>query len=156
MQLNQLASSSTTTLNLKHPMTEEETGVVISGYTPDSKEWKKFEKEVLDPNKKQSLIIEKGKQRLELDSDGVEKRRKLLVLVITNIEGIDDWKFSEQSVEDLLINSENHQWMLEQWGEHLDDRKNFFGSSARTASSGQESSGGSTPETTETKSSSQD
>lgn len=142
MKLLNLASSSTTELELRHPVTSEPVGVIISGFTPDSKEWKNAEKEFIDPNRPQSLIIEKGKQRLELDASGLEKRHNLLLSVITGIVGIDDWSYTKDKAK-ILFENPNYAWMIEQWGEHLDERANFFAKSETKADSGSQSSGGS-------------
>lgn len=134
MKLIDLSSSSTTSVELKHPVTGKRIGVVISGYTPDSQEWKQAEARIVQ-RKKQSLIMEKGQQRIELDSDAAEKRRALLAAVVTGITGIDDWKFSHAAVTELFADP-LYNWMFEQWAEHLDDRANFFEESVMDADNG--------------------
>jgi hypothetical protein len=124
MKLTDLASKTETSLELLHPTTQEETGVVISGFTPDSKEWRKAAKKINGPAQKQYLTIEKKASKIELDKDSGEKRKKLLIAVVTDITGIDDFKSSPETINELLDNPA-YGWMLEQWGEHLDDRSNF-------------------------------
>jgi len=153
MDISLLGSSSTTTLFLKHPVTEETLSVSITGITPDSKEWKKIEKDVVGPNKKQSLIIEKGKQSIELDSDGMIKREEILRRAIKSIDGIESKGapvvLNEQVGITAHLNDPQYGWMLEQWGDHLDDRSHFFGSSEKTANSGSSASVGSKQEKTD-------
>ncbi|MCP5006164.1 MAG: hypothetical protein GY941_19820 [Planctomycetes bacterium] len=126
MNFDDLASSDTTTVELRHPITNEPTGVLFTGYTPDSAQWLKASKAGVNPNKKQSLILgKKGDNRIELDNDATEKRKNLLIKMITNIEGIGKWKYNTDNAKQML-NDPKYSWMLEQWGEHLDSRENFF------------------------------
>lgn len=134
MKLSQLSSSETTQLELKHPVNGGALGVVITGHTPDSAAWRKAQQEIVSGDS-QSLILEKGLQRIELDPDSREKRDRMLTSIVTNITGIEDWEFSPEAVKK-LFQDPKYGWMLEQWSEHLDDRKNFFGSSAKSAKSG--------------------
>ena len=148
MELNLLASASVTTLILKHPQTEEPTTVSITGITPDTDEWAKIQKEIVGPNKKQSLIIEKGKQSIELDSDGMEKRESIIRASIRSIDGITEKGMpvvlNQPDVIVEFIAKPQFKWMLEQWAEHLDDRSNFFASAGKPAASGSGASDGST------------
>lgn len=154
MNINELASQEVTTLQLMHPVTGEVIeGVSITGYTPDSKEWKKTERRIVGPNKKQSLIIEKGKQRLELDGDGYKNRQKLLYSVIISIDGLknNDEPLELTSTEQIreFITQPKYSWMLEDWGDHLDERSNFFAPSENTVNSGSSASDGSTQNLTD-------
>lgn len=124
MKLDDLLSKSTTSLELLHFKDEEPTGVIFSGYTPDSKEWKQAARKISGPNKKQFLTIEKAGSKIELDKDAADKRVKLLIAITTDISGIDGFKSTPESIEKLLKDPQAA-WMLEQWGEHLDDRANF-------------------------------
>lgn len=138
MKLSQLASSDTTTLALLHPLTKEVLPVTITGYTPDSVQWRNAQKDISDPKKKQSLILEKGRSHIEIDSDSADKRRLLLARVVTDISGLDDWEFSPTAVEKLFEDPQ-YSWIHEQWSEHLDARENFFEKPARPAPRGSKS-----------------
>ena len=135
VKLTDLASSGITVLKLKHPVTDDELPVEIEGYTPDSAEWRVLQKTIVQPNKKQNLIIEKGRNLIELDANSADKRRELLSKVITNITGLDGWVFSTDAVVK-LFDDPLYSWMLDQWGEHVDDRANFFGKPVTVAKSG--------------------
>lgn len=138
MKLSQLASSDVTVLTLAHPITGEALPITVSGYTPDSVQWRKAQKEILDPKKKQSLILEKGRNHIELDADSADKRRLLLAKVVTDISGIDDWEFSQDAVIKLFEDPQ-YSWIHEQWGEHVDNRENFFVKPAKPAPRGSKS-----------------
>jgi len=126
VNLKDLESSSKTSLEFLHPITNELVGVKITGFTPDSTEWRAHQRRLSNPNSKTSLYIEKGgRQSIDLDSDAAEKKRELLAAVVTSIEGLDNWEFSPENVADLFENPKLA-WMVEQWGDHLDERKNFF------------------------------
>lgn len=125
MKLADLQSKSTTSLELIHPKTGDKCGVIIEGYTPDSKEFKLAQKKIAGVKKTQHIIIEKNASKLELDSDSGEKRTQLLIEIVTGISGVDDFKSTPESIATLLKQDECG-WILEQWGEHLDDRQNFF------------------------------
>lgn len=145
MKLSNLASPSTTKHQLTHPMMGK-IDVFIEGYTPDSEQWRNYDKQLSDPNKKTSMYIEKGgKNSIELDNDGIEKRRKLLGMVVTNITGLEGWTFSPENVQQMFKDPQ-YSWIVDDWGDHLDDRKNYMGKSVAPATTGSEASGGSTQE----------
>ena len=128
MKLNELAAAETTTFELLHPTTNEPLNVFITAHTPDSSEWVRMEKKFATPGKKQSLILAKGKgegHRIELDADTATNRMKVIIAMVTNIEGIEDFSFSKAAVEKLL-NNQTYHWMYEQLDAHLSDRANYF------------------------------
>lgn len=133
--LSALKSSSTTTMQLRHPETGKLIEAYMSGYTPDSNEWKAIQKEQADPNDKTELIIQKNQSHIELDPDAADKRRELLAAVVTDIKGFDDFKFSQQAVKELFDTPE-YNWIYEQWGDWMDERKNFFAQPKKTSNSG--------------------
>jgi hypothetical protein len=135
MKLSQLASSATTSVELKHPQTGEPTGVVISGHTPDSKEWKDAVKRINGPVAKQNLVIGKGTNHIEIDGSGTrEKTTQLLSEMVTGIDGLDDFKYTPEGITKMFENP-IYAWIMEQWGSHTDDRKNFFTKPVKPASS---------------------
>ncbi len=125
MKLSNLASAETTTLELLNPENDYPLGVYIVGYTVDSKKWRKAERVIVNPNKKQSVIIEKNQNRIELDSNAADNKRKLIIDMITDITGLDDWTFSKENVKS-LFDDPAYNWIMEQWSDHLDNRNNFL------------------------------
>lgn len=124
-KLEDLASKSVTTLELLHPVTKELTGVKITGFTPDSKEWRDADKKLSKPNQKQYITVQKKETKIELDSDSGEKQRELVKSIVTDIQGIDKWEYTKEKGISLLGNP-IYSWILDDWIEHLDDRANFF------------------------------
>ena len=120
-----LSSSVTTSYKLVDP-NDNVTDVVIHGHTPDSREWKAALKKLAGKKEKTTILLEKKQRKIEIDADTEGKREKLLVMMITDITGIDDWTYSEQAKKDLLEAPERA-WILEKWGEHVDERSNFYG-----------------------------
>lgn len=140
--LNDLASPEKTQYEMYDPSCDPELpldrkpriGVFFSGCTPDSKEWRKIEREIMNPDEKStSLFLHKGGQKssIEMDPDMADKRRRLLIRSIDNIWGISDFEFSSGS-KGALLSQPKYQWMLEQWGDHLDARASFFKKPATT------------------------
>ena len=133
MKLSQMASSDTTELEFVTP-DGDKTGVVISGFTPDSKEWKNYQKELTKGNTKLQVYFDKEteERRVDINTDEEtrEKQLELLAKVVTNITGLDDWEFSPAAVLE-LFKEPQYSWMFEQWRDHLDSRKNFFAKPAK-------------------------
>ena len=131
MKLTALASPSETVLELHHPKTEELIGVKIHGYTTDSEEWRRQQKLASQRKKgggKQKIYFEKdGTQSMEIDgADGASNRRAMLASVVTNITGFEDWEYSPEATLK-LFNNPKYSWIVDQWGDWLDERSNFFG-----------------------------
>ncbi len=82
------------------------------------------------------MLGKKGANYIELDKPkaGHSDEDLLLIEVITDITGIDGFKFDKEVVKDLLLGDWYH--ILNQWREHLDDRANFI------ANAGQAQNGG--------------
>lgn len=142
MRISDIESPVTTTLVIKHPVTGEPYGdkgnpIKITGYTTDSSEWKQAEKAVLDPSKKQQILLGKKNEpnRLEIDPKNAEDIKKILARVVTNIEGLDDWIFSTEAVEE-IFNNPRLQFIVDQWAEHVSDRSNFYKRQEKTVKSG--------------------
>lgn len=141
MKLDQLSSPSITSLELIHPATGEPCGVVITGHTPDSAEWIRKQKELASADKQALKFGKKGERYIDLDPADAERRKKLFIATITDISGIDGWDYSPEAASDLLRDPA-HSWMLEQWGEWVDDRSNFFGKRSSKPVSGRKTTAG--------------
>ena len=134
MKLDQLGITTTTSFSPVHPI-HGETGIVITGHTPDSKTYKQVERKHTPPPKSTTMYVgKKGESRVELKNDpnAAEKRLNKLAEIVTSITGIDDWTFSTEATTE-LFHREDCQWIVDQWEDHLDDRSNFTQSSTKTA-----------------------
>lgn len=127
MKLEDSVLPTTTTMRLVN-LDGSDTDVYITGYTPDSSEWEAVVKDISGPAKSTSIEVgKKGKSRIEIppDPNAAEKQRNLLIRVITNIEGFEGWEYAPEAATKLL-SDRGRNWILDQWGEHLDDRRNFL------------------------------
>lgn len=140
MELSALASPSTTSIELIFPPTEQPSGVVITGHTPDSPEWKALDKEHNPPNLKQKLFFEKGRQSMEMDGKGMEAREKIIKGAIISIVGIIKdglpLELSDPMTIGVFLSNPKYNWMYEQWEAHIDERGKFWTESAKPPGSG--------------------
>ena len=134
MSLADLGCAVKTSVELIHPATKKPTGVYLHGHTPDSAEWEQLQARIINPDSKTTVVIEKKKQKIEIDSDP-EKRKALLIATITSITGITDFEDSVQNRK-ALLEQPKHKWMLDAWADHTDDRKDFFDKPELPVSSG--------------------
>lgn len=98
----------------------------ITGYTLDSDQYAKAEADQVRGKAKQSIIVEKGRQKIEIDSDAGEKRRDLLVSMITSLREGDEYEEDIDDVKRQLKTNRAVNWIYEQWADHMDDRSNFL------------------------------
>ena len=138
-----------TSLTLIHPITEEETDIVITGYVPDSTPYRKLQKEIHGKEKAQSILMAKNRKernRIEIDPATSEKDEKVLIRSITDIQGLvvkkKKFQYSPEATIELFKNTTMTAWMIAQWREHLSDRSNFLGSGVISANSGESVSDG--------------
>lgn len=128
----------TTKMEIKPYGSEESTGVFLHGYTPDSKEWRELSrKRAMANSKPQKLMLgKKGANYIELDKPkaGPSEEDLLLIDAMTDITGIDGFKFEKEAVKELMLGDWYH--VLDQWREHLDDRQNFTANVVKSANDG--------------------
>lgn len=157
MKVSNLVISTTTRMKVRAadggPLLDENDDpddVYIVGHTSDTKEYRKAAQRIFKSDKPQKMFIgKKGRREIEQQNDPLiyEKSIRLLASVVTDIEGITEdengnpWAFSTENVTRLFLN-DGCAYIVEQWGEHLDDRKNFLDSSETSAPSGSELSPG--------------
>ena len=130
-----LAAPSKTKLELKHPNTDEPLGITFHGYTTESAEWDAAEEKAAKENEKggkAQIIMGKDEQRMEIDREQGKQRRQLLIQSVTDITGDPNFKFTTDA-RDELLNNPQYRWMIEQWGAHIDNRKNTWGSTGKAA-----------------------
>lgn len=125
--LDQLAATDTTEIEIVNAQTEEPLGITVSCYTPDSSKWVNAEKKYAKAQSKQRLILgKKGEgNSIELDSEIAETRKKVILDCITGIDGIDDFEFSKANVNKML-NDQRYNWFYQQIDEGLQDRDYSF------------------------------
>ena len=126
MKLDNLGVATLTSFTPVHPI-HGDTGIVIEGHTPDSSLYKTVERKYNPPPKTTHMSVSKrGGNRIEIPTDpnAAEKRIKRLAEIVTNVTGIDDWSFSDESVL-TLFQRDDCQWLVDAWEDHLDDRGNY-------------------------------
>ena len=150
MELNNLALPTTTTMRLIG-QDGRETDVYITGHTPDSKEWRQAQREYA-PKGQENLsmrVRKKGENTVDLPTDpnAHENWVRRLAAVVTDIQGLtingQPWVYSPEAVFELFSN-DGCAWIVEQWEDHMDDRRNFLKPAGTTANSGSNVSAGST------------
>jgi len=123
--IDDLASKETTSVELVHPVTEELTGVVITGYTPDSSTYRALEKKRFGKAKELEMKVAKGGNTVPLEAPNQEERRAFFADIVIDITGIKGWEATRENIT-ALFGAPKFAWMAEQWEAHLDDRTNFF------------------------------
>jgi len=140
MDLSSLNAQTTTSLQLKNPVTDEPYDIVITGYTTHSREWKKAERAVVGPPKSGVMVLNKEsrkskEQRFELPPVKPDQMVKIFAKTITSITGLDDFEDSEAEYLKLLSAPERS-WISDQWRDHLDNDDVFLPNAVPTADSG--------------------
>lgn len=139
IDLSTLASVAVTELELKHPLTGIQTGIIIEGYTPDSSEHETIVADVareFGTNAK-SIVFEDQTGKIPLNNENqAEATKESTIRSITNIRTKDPsqplvldgvpFKYNEESKRQLLENP-LYKWMLQDWQDHIRKRENFFG-----------------------------
>lgn len=126
IDLASLASPETTTLELKHPVSDKPVGIKLTGFTPDSAQWAKNQEDIYGVEKSKALMrFEKGGASMEVDNDP-EKRKELVFRSLTKLEGAKDFDGDSATEIKKLLSKPEYKWMLEQWEDHIDERKGFF------------------------------
>lgn len=141
MKLNDLVIPTTTRMEVLSQYDEAPTGVFITGHTPDSKEWRQAQRAIANPNANTSIELgKKGANKIQIPNDpkAYEKRIRLLASVVTNIEGLDDFQFSQSAVLDIFMN-DGCAYIVDQWETHMEDRKAFLEPPEKTAKRGPKS-----------------
>ena len=120
----------------------ENTGVVVTAHTPDSKEWRRAAK-IHAPKGQENLnmrVQKKGDSIVELpnDPDAHENRIKKLAAITISIDGFKDQGkpvvFTPQMILD-LYSDDGMAWFIEDLENHMDDRANFLDSAEKTVKS---------------------
>ena len=145
MKLNELEIPTTTTFELIRAGAQ--TGVYVTAYTPDSKQWRAAQRKFSNAATNLSMRVgKKGGNTIDLPPDpkAYEKRIELLAAVVTNITGIEDWEYSEEAALQVLSN-DGCAWMLDSIEDQLEDRANFLENAETTAKSGSSVTVGSRP-----------
>ena len=112
--------------------TDEPTGAIITGYTPDSQEWRNLQRKRALKSRPQRVMLGKKQNYIELEQQKGEHSEEDLMLceVITGITGIPNYEFTTESAKELLLNE--GYFILQQWRTHMDDRKNFLSNAANS------------------------
>ena len=118
------------------------TGVFVTAYTPDSKEWRQASK-VFAPKGQENLnmrVQKKGDSIVELPNDpnAHENRIKKLAAISISIEGFKDQGkplvFTPQMILD-FYSDDGAAWFIEDLEDQLDDRANFLDSAEKIVKS---------------------
>lgn len=150
MDINNLTIATTTQMELMG-LDGRPTGVTISGYTPDSKEWRQAQRQY-NPQGSDKLSMRVDKKDgntidLPKDPNAYENRIKMLAAVVTNIEGLTSgnapWVYTKEATLALFAN-DGCAWIVDAWEDHLEKRTNFLKPTAPPANSGSDASHGST------------
>lgn len=140
MKMTDVGAAKLSTLELDHPFDEGKCGVTVTGYTTESQQWKQKRKELArDKDKKRINFAKGGGTYIEVDED--DTQRQLMIASITKIEGFDDWEYSESAKQALFAEERSddepsYEWILHQWGAHINENQRFLPKSASKRKSG--------------------
>ena len=129
---SQLDPVTTTTIEVLSYGERKPTGLFIEGYTPDSTEWTAIDKEVKGAPKSQKLHMQKNGSFIELPAETKDHPDAHVIAVKAIFGGyqMTGDKKKELSESDLTALRTNMlgPWddVLQQWQEHIDERKNFL------------------------------
>ena len=146
MKLDALLIPTTTRMEVVD-VNGNDTGVFIVGHTPDSKEYRQAQAQIVKNQPIKRHFDRSGDSYIEIKVDPKDRERNIMLLasVVTDIEGLDDFETSYANVLELFSRDE-FAYVVDQWKDHLDDRKNFTNGSAAPASTGSRSKRGPTQE----------
>lgn len=118
MDISNLGLATQTSLELLNPETNEPTGLTLTGYTNNSKEWR-------------SSVA----NYLRDTEDYEESYIKVMASTITAFDGNDNWKFTTKAIMELFLNPEFY-WVSEQWSEHLSTKKKLINKPLKSVKNG--------------------
>ena len=121
-----LASPSTTSMEVEHPTNGSPMGIFIHGHTSDSSAYAEIVKRIQGPQKNESFRVEKdGSREINIDLERVKRAEKVLIETITDITGDPKLKLTPE-FRDEMFSKPEYKWILQQWEAHSGIRAAFF------------------------------